>query len=264
MQRFLISETAKHVGQKVKVAGWVNVRRAHGKILFIDLRDRSGILQCVFVPTNKDAYDKAQDIRTEWVVELAGQIVSRPEKMVNANIETGKVELSVEEVNVLAKAETLPFDVTTDGMEINEEIRMKYRYLDLRRPRLQQNLIMRHKTVKFVRDFLSAEGFIEIETPMLTKSTPECSRDFVVPSRLQPGKFYALPQSPQQYKQLLMIAGFERYFQLARAMLDEDSRGDRQFEHTQLDLEMSFVEREDILELIERMMIKLVQTLFPN
>jgi len=264
MERFLISETAKHVGEKVKVAGWVNVRRAHGKILFLDLRDRSGILQCVFVPSNAAAYEAAQEVRTEWVVELIGQVVARPEKMQNANIETGKVELSVEGLKVISKAETLPFDVTTDGMEINEEIRMKYRYLDLRRPRLRQNLIMRHKIIKFFRDFLSNEDFIEIETPMLTKSSPEGARDFLVPSRLQPGKFFALPQSPQQYKQLFMVAGLEKYFQLARALRDEDLRGDRQFEHTQLDIEMSFVEREDILELIERMMIKLVAALYPN
>jgi len=264
MQRFLISQAAKHIGEKVKVSGWVNVRRAHGKIVFIDVRDISGVLQCVFIPSNKDAYEAVSEVRPEWVVELVGQIVKRPENMVNDKILTGQVELLVESLLVLSKAETLPFSVETDGKEINEEIRMKYRYLDLRRERLKHNLIVRHKVVKFVRDFLSSEGFIEIETPMLTKSTPEGSRDFVVPSRLQPGKFYALPQSPQQYKQLFMVAGLEKYFQIARAMRDEDSRGDRQFEHTQLDLEMSFVEREDILELIERMMIKLVQTLFPN
>src|SRR3989338_5910659 len=264
MQRFLIQEAAKHVGEKVKVAGWVNVRRAHGKIIFIDLRDKSGVLQCVFVPSNKDAYEAVNDVRTEWVVELTGQIVKRPENMVNKNIETGSVELSVEELKVLSKAETLPFDVTTDGREINEEIRMKYRYLDLRRDRMRNNLIVRHKVVKFVRDFLSAEGFTEIETPMLTKSTPEGSRDFVVPSRLQPGKFYALPQSPQQYKQLLMIAGLEKYFQLAKCLRDEDLRGDRQAEHTQIDIEMSFIEMEDFIELYERLLISLVQTLFPE
>ncbi|OGZ62963.1 MAG: hypothetical protein A3C58_00765 [Candidatus Staskawiczbacteria bacterium RIFCSPHIGHO2_02_FULL_34_10] len=264
MQRFLISETAKHVGEKVKVAGWVSARRVHGKIIFIDLRDRSGFLQCVFVPSNKVAYDASQEVRTEWVVELVGQIVKRPENMVNNKIETGKVEMSVEELHILSKAETLPFAVDTDGMEINEEIRMKYRYLDLRRDRLRNNLIVRHKVVKFIRDFLSAEDFIEIETPMLTKSTPEGSRDFVVPSRLQPGKFYALPQSPQQYKQLLMIAGLEKYFQLAKCLRDEDLRGDRQAEHTQIDIEMSFIEMEDFIELYERLLISLVQTLFPE
>lgn len=246
------------------MAGWVNVRRAHGKILFIDLRDRSGILQCVFLPNNKEAYDASQELRTEWVVELVGEVVARPEKMVNPEIATGTVELSVEGLTVLSKAETLPFDVTTDGREINEEIRMKYRYADLRRSRLKHNLIMRHNVAKFVRDFLTNEGFIEIETPMLTKSTPEGSRDFVVPSRLQPGKFYALPQSPQQYKQLFMVAGFERYFQIARALRDEDVRGDRQFEHTQIDMELSFVKREDVMELNERMVIAIVKSLFPE
>jgi aspartyl-tRNA synthetase len=264
MHRFLISQTAKHVGEKVKVAGWVNVRRAHGKILFIDLRDRSGILQCVFVPSNEKAYAAAQELRTEWVVELIGQVVKRPENMVNAQIATGQVELSVEELTVLSKAQTLPFDVTTDGREVSEEIRMKYRYVDLRRERLKHNLIMRHTVTKFIRDFLSAEDFIEIETPILTKSTPEGARDFVVPSRLQPGMFYALPQSPQQYKQLFMVAGLEKYFQIARCFRDEDQRGDRQMEFTQLDLEMSFVEREDVMELIERMMIKLVEVVFPS
>ncbi|MSU54594.1 MAG: aspartate--tRNA ligase [Candidatus Staskawiczbacteria bacterium] len=264
MERILISEVAKQVSQKVKVAGFVNVRRAHGKILFIDLRDRSGILQCVFLPNNKESYDASQELRTEWVVELVGEVVARPEKMVNANIETGTVELSVEQLTVLSKAQTLPFDVTTDGMEINEEIRMKYRYLDLRRPRLQRNLIMRHKVSQFARNFLTNEGFIEIETPTLTKSTPEGARDFVVPSRLHPGKFYALPQSPQQYKQLFMIAGIEKYFQLARCLRDEDPRGDRQTEHTQIDIEMSFVKREDVMELYERMMTQLVTTLFPE
>ena len=264
MKRILIEETISQAGQKVTVAGWVNVRRAHGKIVFIDLRDKSGILQCVFIPQQKEAYDAVQEVRSEWVIELTGEVAVRPEKMVNAQIITGTIELQVESLKVLSKAETLPFDVTTDGMEINEEIRMKYRYLDLRRPRLQQNLIMRHRAAKFVRDFLTKEDFIEIETPILTKSTPEGSRDFVVPSRLQPGKFYALPQSPQQYKQLFMVAGLERYFQIARALRDEDVRGDRQFEHTQIDMELSFVEREDVMELNERMIIAMIKTLFPE
>ncbi len=264
MERFLIGETVKHIGEKVKVAGWVSVRRAHGKIVFIDLRDRSGVLQCVFVPSAAQAYEASQAIRTEWVVELVGQIVKRPEKMVNDKIATGQVELSVEELKVLSKAQTLPFAVDTDGMEISEEVRMKYRYLDLRRERMKNNLIVRHKVALFMRNFLSQEGFAEVETPMLTKSTPEGARDFVVPSRLHPGKFYALPQSPQQYKQLLMVAGLERYFQIARAMRDEDLRGDRQPEHTQLDMEMSFIERDDFLELFERLMIQLVKTVFPE
>jgi len=263
MQRILISETVNHINEKIKVAGWANVVRRQGKIVFIDLRDKSGILQCVFVPGN-DAYGKVLEVRSEWVLEIEGQLLKRPEKMVNQKVATGHVELQVENLIVLSKAETLPFAVDTDGMEINEEIRMKYRYLDLRRERLKHNLIMRHKISNFVREFLTKEGFIEVETPTLTKSTPEGSRDFVVPSRLHPGKFYALPQSPQQYKQLLMVAGLEKYFQLARCLRDEDPRGDRQTEHTQIDIEMSFIEREDFMELYERLLINLVQTLFPE
>jgi aspartyl-tRNA synthetase len=264
MPRFLIKDTAKHVGEKVRVCGWVNVRRAHGKILFIDLRDISGVLQVVFVPSNKEVYDLAQNLRPEWVVEITGQIVKRPENMVNDKIATGQVEMSVDSLTVLAESETLPLSIETDGYEIGEEIRLKYRYLDLRRERLKNNLIVRHKVAQFVRNFLTQEGFIEIETPTLTKSTPEGSRDFVVPSRLHPGQFYALPQSPQQYKQLLMVAGFERYFQLARCLRDEDPRGDRQTEHTQIDLEMSFVKQEDVMDLYERLLIKLVENLFPD
>jgi aspartyl-tRNA synthetase len=264
MQRFLIKDTAKHIGEKVKVCGWVNTWRAHGKILFIDLRDISGIIQVVFVPSNNEVYELAKTLRPEWVVEIIGQIVKRPENMVNDKIETGQVELSVETLNILSKSEALPLSIDGNGYDINEEVRMKYRYIDLRRERLKNNMIMRHKVIKFFRDFLDKEGFAEIETPMLTKSTPEGSRDFVVPSRLQAGKFYALPQSPQQYKQLIMASGLEKYFQIARCFRDEDSRGDRQFEHTQLDMEMSFVEREDVLELVERMFIKMIETLYPN
>src|ERR1035437_1651017 len=179
MQRFLVKDTAKHIGEKVRVCGWVNVRRAHGKILFIDLRDISGVLQVVFVPSNKEAYDLAQNLRPEWVVEIVGQIVKRPENMVNPKIETGQVELSVESLKVLSESETLPFSIEGDGYDINEEVRMKYRYLDLRRERMKQNLIVRHKVTQFFRNFLAQEGFTEIETPMLTKSTPEGSRDFI-------------------------------------------------------------------------------------
>lgn len=264
MQRFHINETAKHIGEKIKVAGWADTIRAHGKILFIDLRDRSGFLQLVFVPSNKEVYELAGQIRPEWVIEIEGQIVKRPDNMVNPAMETGAVEMAVEKLEVLSKAETLPISINTDGKEINEELRMKYRYVDLRRQRMKNNIIMRHKVIKFIRDFLDKEGFVEIETPMLTKSTPEGSRDFVVPSRLQNGKFFALPQSPQQYKQLLQVAGIEKYFQIAKCMRDEDSRGDRQFEHTQLDMEMSFVEREDVLELVERMFITFIKALYPE
>lgn len=264
MARFLVKEAAKHVGERVKVCGWVNVRRAHGKILFIDLRDISGIMQVVFVPSNKEVYDSAEQLRPEWVVEIEGQIVKRPEKMVNDKIETGQVELSAESLKILSESETLPFSIEDAGYEIGEEIRMKYRYLDLRRERLRKNLIVRHKVIKFVRDFLDKEGFTEIETPILTKSTPEGARDYIVPSRMQPGKFYALPQAPQQYKQLLMVAGMEKYFQMAKCLRDEDPRGDRQPEFTQLDLEMSFVSQEDVMDLIERLLILIVKNLFPE
>ena len=264
MPRFLIKDTAENIGAKVRVCGWVNTRRAHGKILFIDLRDRSGILQVVFVPSNKEAYELAQTLRPEWVVEIVGQIVKRPENMINSKIETGQVEMSVESLKVLSESETLPLSIETDGYEIGEETRMKYRYIDLRRERMKNNLIMRHKVLQFARNFLGQEGFIEIETPMLTKSTPEGSRDFIVPSRLQAGKFYALPQSPQQYKQLLMTAGFEKYFQVARCLRDEDPRGNRQVEHTQLDIEISFVEQEDVMNLVERFLITLVKTHYPK
>jgi len=264
MPRFLVKDASKHIGEQVKLCGWVNTRRAHGKILFIDLRDISGVMQVVFIPSNKEVYELAQNLRPEWVVEIVGQIVKRPENMINDKIESGQVEMSVKSLKVLSESETPPFPIEGDGYDISEETRMKYRYLDLRRERLKNNLIARHKVIKFIRDFLDTEGFYEIETPILTKSTPEGSRDFVVPSRLQPGNFYALPQSPQQYKQLLMASGLEKYFQIARCFRDEDSRGDRQFEHTQLDLEMSFVEREDVLELVERMFIKMIEVLYPE
>lgn len=264
MPRFLVKDTAKHIGEKVRVCGWVNTRRAHGKILFIDLRDISGVLQVVFVPSNKEVYELAEKLRPEWVVEIIGQIVKRPENMVNPKIETGQVELSVESLKVLSESETLPLSIEGDGYDIGEEVRMKYRYLDLRRERMKKNLIVRHKVIQFMRDFLAKEDFIEIETPILTKSTPEGARDYVVPSRQEPGKFYALPQSPQQYKQLLMVAGLEKYFQIAKCLRDEDPRGDRQPEFTQLDIEMSFVEQEDILNLTERLYTEIVKKITPE
>jgi len=262
--RFLNRETIKHIGEKVKVCGWVNSRRLHGKILFIDLRDRSGILQLVFTPSQPTVYQTALELRSEWVIEVEGQILKRPAQMVNPKLETGEVEMIVDKLTVLSKSLNPPFSIEGDGYEIREELRMKYRYLDLRRERMKQNLIMRHKVVKFMRDYLDKEGFIEIETPLLTKSTPEGSRDFIVPSRLHPGKFYALPQSPQQYKQILQVAGIEKYMQVARCLRDEDLRGNRQFEHTQMDLEMSFVQEEDVMSLIENLLINLVKNLYPH
>ncbi|MBU4274734.1 aspartate--tRNA ligase [Patescibacteria group bacterium] len=264
MKRILITETPNYIGGKVKVSGWVNVVRSHGKILFIDLRDGSGILQVVFLPQEADLYNLVKEVKPEWVVGIVGEVVKRPANMVNPKIPTGQIELVAKELKVLSKAETPPFAIDTDGYEINEEKRMQYRYLDLRRERMQRNLKMRHKVIQFMRDFLTKERFIEIETPILTKSTPEGARDFIVPSRLQPGTFFALPQSPQQYKQLLQVAGFERYFQIARCFRDEDPRADRQAEFTQLDLEMSFVDREDVMEINEKMLIEIVKRLFPT
>lgn len=264
MQRILNSQTPDYIGGKVKVCGWINSVRSHGKILFIDLRDRSGILQVVFVPNETDIYNLAKEIRPEWVIEIIGEVVKRPANMVNLKIPTGQAELVAKELKILSRAKTLPFAVDTDGYEINEEKRMKYRYLDLKRERMHRNLKIRYELLQFMREFLTKEGFVEIETPILTKSTPEGARDFIVPSRLQPGSFFALPQSPQQYKQLLQVAGFEKYFQIARCFRDEDQRADRQAEFTQLDLEMSFVDREDVMTLNEKMLIETIKKVFPE
>ncbi len=258
MKRILAKETIDQLEKKVKVSGWVNSIRAHGKIVFIDLRDMSGIIQLVC------SSDLAKDIRPEWVIEAEGKVSKRPAKMANPKVETGKIEISVEGLKVLSKAKTPPFSIEGDGYDISEEKRMKYRYLDLRRQRMKKNMIERQRVIQFVREELQEKGFIEIETPLLTKSTPEGARDFIVPSRLQPGKFYALPQSPQQYKQLLQIAGMEKYFQIARCLRDEDPRADRQAEHTQLDIEMSFVEQKDVMALIEELFINIVKKLYPE
>ncbi len=265
MKRIFINETIKHIDEKVRLCGWVDSRRDHGQIIFIDLRDKTGLAQIVFTnELDKKIYKLSETLRPEWVIEVIGTIKQRPEKMKNEKIETGGIEIKAEKLNIYNKAETLPFSVQTDGYEVNEEKRLKYRYLDLRRKRLQKNLRMRQEVIYFMRTYLKKKGFVEVETPLLTKSTPEGARDFLVPARLQPGKFYALPQSPQQYKQLLMVAGLERYFQIARCLRDEDPRSDRQAEHTQLDIEMSFIETEDILNLIETLYIETCQILFPE
>ena len=264
MARTYVIETIDLVGKEANLFGWVNVRRDHGKIIFIDLRDRSGIVQMVFTPSQKELYETASQLRSEWVIQVKGLVKERPEKMINPEIETGKIEIEPLELEVLNKSETPPFPLDTDGYDISEESRMQYRYLDIRRQRLNKNLIKRHKVIHLIRNWLSDKGFMEIETPILTKSTPEGARDYVVPSRLYAGKFYALPQSPQQYKQLLMVGGIEKYFQIARCFRDEDTRGDRQPEFTQLDLEMSFVEREEVMELNEKLLIEIVQKLYPN
>ena len=262
-KRVYIKDLKDHVEKEVTIAGFVDVRRDQGKMIFFDFRDVTGTIQGVVLPKSV-AMDIAKDVRSEWVLQVIGKVNKRPEKNINANILNGDIELEILQIKVLNKSETPPIDLATPGYEIGEEHRLKYRYLDLRRPRLAKNIKNRHKLIKFTRDFLDHEGFFEIETPILTKSTPEGARDFIVPSRLDQGHFYALPQSPQQYKQLLMVAGFEKYFQIARCMRDEDTRGDRQPEFTQLDIEMSFVEEEDVISLNERLLIELVKKLYPE
>ncbi|MCL5733544.1 MAG: aspartate--tRNA ligase [Patescibacteria group bacterium] len=262
--RILSEEIIKKEGEKVLMSGWVSARRDHGKIIFIDLRDRRGITQIVFTPKAKEIYEEAQKLRPEWVIEIEGIVGKRPKGMENPELPNGELEIQVERLAVLNTSETLPLPIDNAGYDINENTRLQYRYLDLRRRRLLKNLEQRHKIIQFARNFLSKEGFIEIETPILGKSTPEGARDYLVPSRTQSGKFYALPQSPQQYKQLLMVAGMERYFQVARCFRDEDTRGDRQPEFTQLDLEMSFVTREDVMDINERALIEIVKNFYPD
>src|SRR3989338_9365053 len=259
-----IADIPKHLGKELELFGWIDVRRDHGKLIFFDLRDRSGKVQLVIAPEPKEIPSLPEPLRPEWVIRVKGLVAKRPEAMKNPKEPTGEVEVKVSELEILAKSKTPPFDISGDGYEIDEEIRMKHRYLDLRRPRLLKNLLRRDKVIIFIRDYLHKKDFIEIETPLLTKSTPEGARDYIVPSRLQPGNFYALPESPQQYKQLLMVAGVEKYFQIARALRDEDTRGDRQPEHTQLDIEMSFVKPEDVMSLVETMVTTMVQEIFPQ
>lgn len=257
--RTLVGAISEHEGASVTLLGWVDARRDHGKLIFIDLRDRSGTAQVVFLPKNAALYETATTLRSEWVVKITGTVGRRPTGMENAKVPNGSHEVVAETLEVIAQAQTPPFDVTSDGRDIGEEIRMQYRYLDLRRPRLAMNLRLRHRVTTLVRDYLNSQGFVEVETPTLTKTSPEGARDFLVPSRFHPGKFYALPQAPQQYKQLLMVAGIERYYQIAHAFRDEDLRGDRQFEHTQIDLEMSFATEEDVRTIVEGLMVHVAE-----
>lgn len=259
MERTMIIDTPAQEGESVLLKGWVDTRRDHGKLIFIDLRDRTGIVQVVFSASQGDVYSTANTLRPEWVVAITGTVKKRPANMVNADIATGSHEIEATDIQVLSEALTPPLPLDTEGRDIEEEVRLKYRYLDLRRQRMQNNMRLRHKAATLAREFLNARGFVEIETPLLTKTSPEGARDFLVPSRMYPGSFFALPQSPQQYKQLLMIAGFERYYQMARALRDEDLRGDRQYEHTQIDIEMSFVMEEEVRALAEEMMIHIVE-----
>jgi aspartyl-tRNA synthetase len=253
-----------HAGQEVKLAGWVHRRRDHGGVTFIDLRDRYGLVQVVTNPViSPGAHEAMTDVRNEWVIQVDGVVNKRPSGMENAGMATGEIEVEVRFVQVLNPAKTPPFSINKEE-EVEEQARLRYRYLDLRRERMSRNLWLRHKVVKFMRDFLDERGFIEVETPILFKATPEGARDYLVPSRIHPGEFYALPQSPQQLKQLLMVAGIERYFQIARCFRDEDLRGDRQPEFTQLDLEMSFVQRNDVLDLIEALYNAMIPAVAPH
>ncbi len=246
----------KDKDKSVKIQGWINTIREHGKLIFIDIRDISGILQAVIsAKENPKTFEIAKKLTKESCAELEGVIGLRPKGTIKEDISTGKIELKIEKIQIFNLCPPMPFEL--DNKNTNEEVRLKYRYLDLRKPEMQKNLIFRSKANKSMRDFLISDGFIEIETPILAKSTPEGSRDYIVPSRNHPGKFYALPQSPQLFKQLLMVAGMEKYFQIARCMRDEDTRADRQPEFTQLDIEMSFIDQEKIIDLVERLLKKL-------
>ena len=256
---------AAHANQQVTLAGWVHRRRDHGGVIFLDLRDRYGIVQVTINPTlSKETLDAVSNVRMEWVLQITGTVQKRPAGMQNPKMQTGEVEVIAQSIEVLNRAKNLPFLVSGENDLPDENTRLKYRYLDLRRDRMTRNMILRHKVVKFMRDFLDKQNFIEIETPILFKATPEGARDYLVPSRIYSGQFYALPQSPQQLKQLLMVAGMDRYFQIARCFRDEDLRGDRQPEFTQLDLEMSFVQRDDVLALVEQLYTEMIPSVTPH
>src|SRR5215217_5228820 len=249
-----------NAGERVRLAGWVHRRRDHGGLIFIDLRDRWGITQVTFDPEREEVFVAAERLRPEWSVSVEGEVVRRPAGNENPDLPTGEIEVEATDLQVLNESETPPFEIDRET-PVDELLRLRYRYLDLRRARMRENIVFRHEVIKHMRDYLDERDFVEIEMPLLTRSTPEGARDYLVPSRLYPGQFYALPQSPQQFKQLLMVAGFERYFQVARALRDEDQRGDRQPEHTQLDLEMSYTTQEEILDLVEGLYVEIVEQL---
>ncbi|WP_119067875.1 aspartate--tRNA ligase [Rubrobacter indicoceani] len=250
----------ENVGETVRLAGWVHRRRDHGGLIFIDLRDRWGLTQVTFHPENGEVFSRAEKLRPEWSISVEGVVSERPEGNQNKNLPTGEVEVEARSLTILNESVTPPFEIERER-DVDENLRLKYRYLDLRRERMRENILFRDRVVKHIRNYLSERDFVEIETPLLTASSPEGARDYLVPARLYPGQFYALPQSPQQYKQLLMVAGFERYFQIARALRDEDGRGDRQPEHTQLDLEMSYTTQKEVLDLVEELYTEIVEGL---
>lgn len=262
--RVYLKDLKDHMGKEVLIAGWIDVRRDQGKLIFLDFRDMTGRAQGVILPNATDVHAIGEALRPEWVVSVLGKVNPRPPKNVQPDKQNGDIEIEILSISVLNEATTPPFALDTDGKEIGEESRLKYRYIDLRRDRMQKNIRNRHTAIQFAREFYTREGFAEIETPYLTKSTPEGSRDYVVPSRLYTGNFYALPQSPQQYKQLLMSAGFEKYFQISRCFRDEDTRGDRQPEFTQIDMEMSFVDQEQVMQINEQMITEMVGRLYPE
>lgn len=264
MKRVLTSELSENINNEVILMGWVDNRRDHGKLIFFDLRDRGGYVQTVVLPEHKHALEIGSTLRAEWVIKVTGKVNERPDRMRNVGQPNGNIEIEVLAIEVLNESLNPPIDITDDGYDTNEDLRLRYRFLDMRRPRLQRNLRERSKIASFIRSFLDREDFVEVETPLLTKSTPEGARDFVVPSRLEPGTFYALPQSPQQYKQLLMAGGIERYYQIAKCLRDEGSRKDRQPEFTQLDMELSFVDQEDVMAINEKLLIDLVTALYPD
>lgn len=262
--RTMIADLPTKIGESCMINGWVHVRRDHGKLAFFEIRDSSSVVQAVYFREGAKLDEVIDMLRTEYVVEITGSVMARPEKMINPEHPTGTVEFEIKNLKILSRAKTPPFEITAPTEQVHEDVRMKYRYIDLRRAEMQENIRFRHRFIKALRNYMDEAGFVEIETPILTKSSPEGARDFLVPSRLDQGKFYALPQAPQQFKQLLMIAGFEKYYQIARCFRDEDQRADRQPEFTQLDMEMSFMTQQEILDFNEAMFSSVIKKLLPH